>query len=352
MGARVRVLTTNGNGPGVLSADTRKETIVETVPVRYCARTLGDYLSLTLLFNLPSYVSWADLVCLSGVYCFSTWPTLALATLLRKPTIWLPHGSLMKWGRRGRKVWLKRLFERVCSLSLSSKTLMVCLSELEREQVHEVFPDLRCIVIQPSVAAVERCSDRSQSPGETMRLLFVGRLHPVKGLDCLLGALKLVNLGRKGADEGPIARLTVAGGGTEAYRNYIVGYAEQLGVSDDVEFLGSVPESSLPELFRCHDVTVAPSHSENFCYVIAESISHGVPVIVSRGTPWQDVERVGCGFCVESNDEAISTAIQKLYTLPLEEMGKKGREWIANQFTAASEQQRWRRLFTEMTGNE
>ena len=351
MGTSVRVLTTNGNGPGVLLADTHRETTVESVPIRYCARTFGDYLSLSFLFNLPSYVGWADVVCLSGVYCFSTWPTLILARLFQKPIIWLPHGSLMKWGRRGRRVWLKRAFERVCSLLLSGKTLMVCLSELEREQVHEVFPNLRCIVIQPSIVAASRHGDRAESSGETMRLLFVGRLDPVKGLDGLLRALKLVNLARGGADKRPIARLTVAGSGADSYRSYIVGYAAQLGVSDDVEFLGSVPESSLPELFRSHDVTVAPSHSENFCYAIAESISHGVPVVVSRGTPWQEVERVGCGLCVENNEEAISEAIQKLRTLPLKEMGEKGREWMTNQFTMAAEQQRWSHLFAEMTVN-
>jgi glycosyltransferase involved in cell wall biosynthesis len=349
MGARVRVLTTNGNGPAVLSLDTGKETLMGSVPVRYCARTLGDYLSLSLLFCLFSYVRWADIVCLSGVYCFSTWPTLLLGALLRKPVIWLPHGSLMKWGRRGRKVWLKSIFERICNLLLSSRTLMVCLSELEKDQVHEVFPNIRSTVVQPSVQVGSDCNSRPDSPQETMRLLFIGRLDPVKGLDRLLRALKLVNVNRKVAGDRPLARLTVAGNGAEEYRNYIVGYAKHLGVSDDVEFLGSVSEDSLPELFRRHDVTVAPSHSENFCYVIAESISYGVPVIVSRGTPWREVEQIGCGLCVENSDAAISAAIQQLHALPLKEMGNKGREWIAKQFSAAAEQQRWQHLFGEMT---
>jgi glycosyltransferase involved in cell wall biosynthesis len=226
---------------------------------------------------------------------------------------------------------------------------MVCLSELERTQAHEVFPNIRSTVIQPAIQVGNDCNSLPESPVETMRLLFVGRLDPVKGLDGLLRALKLVNVNRKIAGDGPLARLTVAGNGAEEYRKYIVGYAEHLGVSDDVEFLGSVSEDSLPGLFRRHDVTVAPSHSENFCYVIAESISHGVPVIVSRGTPWQEVEQIGCGLWVENTDEGISAAIRRLHALPLKEMGNKGREWIANQFSAAAEQRRWRCIFREMT---
>ncbi len=255
----------------------------------------------------------------------------------------------MKWGRGGGRVWLKSIFEWICSPLLSSRTLMVCLSEFERAQVHEVFPKVRSTVVQPSLQVGNDCDNRPDSRQETMRLLFVGRLDPVKGLDGLLRALKRVNVNRNSAGDRPLARLTVAGDGVEEYRNYIVNYAEHLGVSDDVEFLGSVSEDSLPELFRRHDVTVAPSHSENFCYVIAESISYGVPVIVSRETPWQEVEQIGCGLCVENSDEAISGAIQKMHALPLKEMGNKGREWIAKQFSAAAEQQRWQQLFWEMT---
>ena len=348
MGWQVRVLTTNGNGPEVLLVSTDSETKVENLSVRYCARTLADYLSLSFLINLPRYIRWADVICLSGVYCFSTWPTLILARLFRKPVVWLPHGSLMRWGRRGSNFRLKQLFERVCRLCWSRKTLMVCLSNLEKEQTHQVFPDLQCTVIQPAIKVKENRGRRSDLSEGTLRLLFVGRLDPVKGLDGLLEALKLVNRAAKESSKGPRARLTVAGSGADAYRSYIVKYADELGVSDDVEFVGSVPERALPELFQSHDVTIAPSHSENFCHVIAESISCGVPVIVSKGTPWQAVEQIGCGLCVENRPEDISEAIWKLHSLPRKEMGEKGREWIANRFTEALEQDKWCRVITEM----
>ena len=42
--------------------------------------------------------------------------------------------------------------------------------------------------------------------------------------------------------------------------------------------------------------------------VVAEALGHGVPVVVSRGTPWQRVEREGCGLWVGNRPEELAAA--------------------------------------------
>src|SRR5262249_10922099 len=78
---------------------------------------------------------------------------------------------------------------------------------------------------------------------------------------------------------------------------------------------------------------VVPSFTENFCNVIAESLARGVPVIASKGTPWQRVNEIGCGLWVDNDPESLAGAIQRARWMQLSEMGERGREWMQRDFS-------------------
>ncbi|MGC1399118.1 glycosyltransferase, partial [Candidatus Binatus sp.] len=86
---------------------------------------------------------------------------------------------------------------------------------------------------------------------------------------------------------------------------------------------------------------VAPSFTENFAIVVAEALAHGAAVIASTGTPWKDVERVGCGLCVANDPASLADAISKINSMPLAEMGERGRRWMAADFS-------WEKCAAEM----
>jgi glycosyltransferase involved in cell wall biosynthesis len=67
--------------------------------------------------------------------------------------------------------------------------------------------------------------------------------------------------------------------------------------------------------------------------VIAEALVHGVPVIASKGTPWQEIESRGCGLWIENTPGTIAEAICNLDRDLLSVMGFQGRSWIKNEFT-------------------
>jgi len=54
--------------------------------------------------------------------------------------------------------------------------------------------------------------------------------------------------------------------------------------------------------------------------VVAESLSYGVPVIVGDGTPWKQVDQIGCGRCVRNSPDELAKAIEALNDAPLNEM--------------------------------
>lgn len=74
-----------------------------------------------------------------------------------------------------------------------------------------------------------------------------------------------------------------AGGIIDAgYQSEIIRYAEENGISDQVQYVGELcPGEELNRYYNAADVTIFPSKIESFGLVIIESLSTGTPVILS-----------------------------------------------------------------------
>jgi glycosyltransferase involved in cell wall biosynthesis len=127
--------------------------------------------------------------------------------------------------------------------------------------------------------------------------------------------------------------LTIAGAGDPNYTRTIRTKIQDLGLSERVKMVGEVIGAAKQRLFENADITVMPSYTENFGMVVAEALAHGVPVIVSKGTPWRRVEEMGCGVWVENDPESLAKAIERMSGMPLGEMGQRGREWMEKEFS-------------------
>jgi glycosyltransferase involved in cell wall biosynthesis len=118
-------------------------------------------------------------------------------------------------------------------------------------------------------------------------LLFVGRLVEKKGLRHLLEALPLIRRAH------PAAVLTIAGFGPE--EPALRAQAAALGLKDAVSFLGPLPQSALPALYRRAAVFVAPfvqaasGDQEGLGLVVVEALGCGCPVVASDLPPVRDI---------------------------------------------------------------
>jgi len=326
LGCDVRVLTTDTDGLGHgLGVANDRDVPVDGFRVRYCHKWLRHSVSPTLLEVLPSYVQWADVVHLTAVYSFPTFPTLLFCRLFSKPVVWSPRGALQRWGGSSRVVH-KWVWESVCQrLAPRNNLVLHVTSQSEAEQSLKRFPELRAVVIRNGVEVPQNLR-RSPSNG-TLRLLYLGRLHPIKGIETLFEACGIVK--KLSLDW----HLSIAGTGSASYVDFLKSKVQKLGLSQQVEFVGEVFEEKKEELFALSDVVVVPSHIENFGIVVAESLAHAVPVIASKGTPWIGLETNRCGLWVDNDPERLATAIYRIRTLPLQEMGQRGREWMEKAFS-------------------
>jgi len=157
-------------------------------------------------------------------------------------------------------------------------------------------------------------------------LLFVGALtkwHKYKGLDVLLQALRIV------AGSDPRVLLIIVGGGDlePEYQQL----TRQLGLTENVTFVGDVPDGLLPQYYSIADALVLPSKdmSEGFGLTLLEANAAGRPVIASRVGGIPSVVQDGCnGLLVRPNSSAdLAKAILHFKEKPEEvkRMGVNGR---------------------------
>jgi glycosyltransferase involved in cell wall biosynthesis len=334
LGCEVRVLTTDANGlDRVLDVDKNGEVeLPEGFRVRYCPRRQRHSVSPTLMRLLPTYMRWADVVHLTGVYNFPTFPTIFWDRLLHKPLIWSPRGALQRWEGSSR-VGLKAVWDFLWYHAADRVELTVHVtSEQESRETLARFPKLRMATI-PNGVGVPVDLNRIESNGE-LRLLFIGRLDPKKGIEALLKACSLL-------DSALPWRLAIAGWGAPEYASQLKKQIDALGLSGRVEMLGTVLSNDKKRLFERSDVALVPSYTENFAIVVAEALAHGVPVIASKGTPWSRLEEMRCGFWVKNDPASLANAIHTISTMPLRDMGQRGREWMQNEFS-------WRYVTSQM----
>ena len=156
----------------------------------------------------------------------------------------------------------------------------------------------------------------------------MGRLGEEKGLVNLLDAWK--SLHREGW------RLVLAGPDWLGYKKILdVKIAKEF--INGVEFTGVVYGDAKDALYRSADIFVLPSPMENFSMVVLEALAYGVPVIATKGTPWEGLTTNGCGWWIDQGVKPLKNALQEAMSLSDERRTRIG----ANGRTLAESKYSW-----------
>jgi len=169
---------------------------------------------------------------------------------------------------------------------------------------------------------------KDASPGPRRKLLFLGRLHPIKGIDRLLRAWSDLQ-GRHRAWD-----LVIAGPDEGGYEAQLRALANGLGL-ERVTFAGPLFGADKLAAYRAADLYVLPTHTENFAMTVAEALAAGTPVVTTRGAPWAGLETERCGWWSENSETGLLAALNAAMTEAsdsLKARGLSGREWMIRDF--------------------
>ena len=177
-------------------------------------------------------------------------------------------------------------------------------------------------------------------------LLFLGRINHKKGLDDLLIAWKMFKTNNKNA-----AKLIIAGPGWEtkygAFLNLKI--KQEKILIDSVIQLDQQDQKQIQTLLNCSKGFILWSKHENFAQTVAESLSAGVPVLISTSVNiYNEVENNKAGFTGEVGWEGALDAITKFYNLKHVEYQNyrlNAKELYSKKFHPASYAVRLKNLF-------
>jgi len=150
--------------------------------------------------------------------------------------------------------------------------------------------------------------------GEDKVILYAGRIEPIKGLDLLLHAAAYLR------DRGCQFKLLIAGGDRHSthLENGYRQMARELGLAEQVIFLGLVEHTVLPRYYNKADVTVLPSYYESFGMTALESLACGTPVVATDVGDLKNIivqGRTGNVIAKRAPDR-LAEAIISLFDLP------------------------------------
>lgn len=143
-------------------------------------------------------------------------------------------------------------------------------------------------------------------------ILFLGRLHPIKGCDLLIEAF-----GRMSVEMDSRLHLVIAGPDPLNQRGSLSRLAEECGVTKRISWIGELWGSLKWNALRSAEVLVLPSHHENFGLVVAEAFSCGCPVLMTdKVNIWREASASGAAFVGNDNVDGVMSVLRRWLLLP------------------------------------
>jgi glycosyltransferase involved in cell wall biosynthesis len=260
-----------------------------------------------------------DIIHIHGAWSLITFLSCIYGYIFNIPFVIHPHGMLSIWALRHKSIKKNIAFSSYQKWCLINAKLIIATSLAEHNDICNLGFGDRSIVTEQGIRLLPLIGNLnvSRSSSRQRNLLFLSRLHPVKGIYELLEAWRVLK---------PIGWvLNVAGPDEDGNLIKIKNFIATHDLDKSINVLGPASDEMKSYLYSQADLFILPSHSENFGIVILEALSFGLPVITTKNTPWKVIEEQFCGWCIDMNMNKLIDTLLIAINLNDEERGKMGR---------------------------
>jgi poly(glycerol-phosphate) alpha-glucosyltransferase len=285
----------------------------------------------------------ADLLYRAGLWKWPSHYALEWCRLHKKPEIIAPHGMLDPWAVKN-SAWKKRLalmlYERE---HLDRAACIRVLCEAEAEAVRAFGLKNPICIIPNGIDVPDVSSQKSVVSSQTPDLwplasgrkvlLYLGRIHPKKGLVNLLKAWKQTLNSQPSTNDWLLA---IAGWDQGGHEKELRMLTAECGIQNSVMFLGPKFGEDKAACYRKCDAFILPSFSEGLPMVVLEAWAYGKPVLMTPECNLPEGFAAGAALRMEPSAEGIARGLQELFRTPhsaLRTLGDNGRALVAGKFT-------------------
>jgi glycosyltransferase involved in cell wall biosynthesis len=315
----------------------REEPIQKWLPfVPYLSKSMGFLYAPAMRAELNRIVPSVDVVHTHLPFMYPTYAAGRAAIRYGKPLFYHQRGVFDPERLRFR-AWKKRLYIKFVEVPLLKRAnTLICLTEAEIASYRALGVNTRCEVIPNGIdvkkywqGTPEEWHDRLGISRDAKVILFLGRLHPVKGVDRLIRAFLSIR------EKFPKAVLVCAGPDEfkiqEKFKSMIGGKNSESG---KVFFPGMVSGDQKKALLARADIFCLPSDAEGFSMAVLEAMASKTAVLLSPGCHFDMVETMGAGKVAPKDSEPLGAALFDLLSDNdrLKKMGIAGFEFVKREY--------------------
>ena len=286
----------------------------------------------------------AQVVHIHGVWSVIGVVAAAIAHVRGVPYIVSPHGMLQPWLLQRRGVRKK------IHLALASKRLLRhaaaihCVTDREARVLRLIAR--RPTTVIPNSLPIEWPVASLLEITKAIRervVLFVGRLHPVKGVDLLIDSW--LRLWPSFMDW----RLQIVGHDPSGLGQILKRRVHTALGADCVTFVGPVPHSELMSVYDRASIFVLPSHSEVIGIANLEAAARGLPILTTTKAGLDLLTSYGGGVICSPSVDSITVGLRRLLEASEMErrtMGAAGIQMVRDHFTWTRVAEQFERLYS------
>jgi len=278
-----------------------------------------------------------DIVHIHGLWQFPLSYAASVARYKKVPYFCQVHGMLGPWAvnHHGfRKRIYAFLWERA---NLNHANTVICVTPQETQEAVNFGIKAPTFVIPNGVernkldSIPPRSQFRNKNPkfANKFIILFLGRLHPKKGIDALIKAY-----GRLFQKPGNTHLIIAGPEEDQGYVKRLRGLVGKQNLSSGVTFLGPVYDKAKWELLSGSDLFVLPSKGEGFSVAVLEAMAASLPVVITRECHFPEIETNGAGCIFDGDVDSLVLAISKILVdeRRAHEMGERGRQMVQSKY--------------------
>lgn len=271
--------------------------------------------------------SQVDIIHSNGLWQYTTHSASIFSRRNNIPYLISTHGMLYTEALRSSKVLKKLAMSVFQNKDLRAANTIHATSKKEFEIIRSLgFFNPVAVIPNASNTTVNQINIPKKSK---YKVGFIGRLDPIKKIETLLEAWAITAANKEDWE------LVIIGNGETNYRNRLVGVANDLGITN-ISFVGFLVNEEKESILQSLRFLVLPSKSENFGMVVPEALVHEIPVIASKGTPWEELNTHNAGWWIDIGVEPLAKILREALSLPEGErqiMGINGRKLVEQKYS-------------------
>ena len=344
------ILTTSGYRVGYVK-DNDLQSAIKIFPTQSLS-TLWTGYSKHLKKALSEEITSHDVVHIHELWHFPHFAAYLSAQQENKPYCISIHGHLSPWALNHKKLRKQVYMKLFQNKTIERASVLHAVTQEEINHIKDLGITNETRLIPNGLSAskhyesVDRSDFINAYPSLIGKpiLLFLGRIHPVKGLDLLSEAFTGI------VQTNPDVHLVIAGPDENGYKKRITDILKRNKTLNNCIFTGMLSDREKTSALKASNILVLPSYSEVMGISTLEGMEAGLPVVITEGCQFPEIEKSGAGLVVPLNAMDLRNAILYLLDNPniAQQMGRIGKRLISETYNWDNISDLYIQLYTDI----